>query len=143
VARRDYYFDLLNAYRTGDVGPLIMTFAVSARIAASESQATARRLDEIRQEWRAMLKPRAGSAIAHLLGELPARPILSSEDALAVVDAPRSSVFAAISRLQDAGILRPLTERKRDQVWGAGPILDELEDLSVRIGRAAATPTVR
>ena len=38
VARRDHYFDLLNAYRTGDVRPLIATFAESSRIAATESQ---------------------------------------------------------------------------------------------------------
>jgi hypothetical protein len=131
--------DLLNAYRTGDVGPLIATFAASARIAASESQHTAGRLGEIPREWFAMVRPRAGSAVAQLLGHLPARPILSSEDAVAIADAPRSSVFAAINRLQDAGILRPLTDRKRDQVWGASQILAELEDLSVRIAAAAAT----
>jgi hypothetical protein len=56
---------------------------------------------------------------------------------LVIVDGPRSSVFAAINRLHEAGILRPLTDRKRDQVWGASLILDELEDLSLRIGRAA------
>ncbi|MEZ5380500.1 MAG: Fic family protein [Microthrixaceae bacterium] len=42
--------------------------------------------------------------------------------------APLISLFAA-----HAGVLRPLTSRKRNQVWGAGLILDELEDLSDRI----------
>jgi Fic family protein len=137
VARRDGYFDLLNAYRTGDVRPLISTFAESSRIAAAESQITARRLGEIPDEWRVMAKARAGSAAAQLLAHLPSRPIMSSEDASAIIDAPRSSVFAAINRLYDAGVLRPLTDRRRDQVWGASLILDELEDLSLRIGRAA------
>ncbi len=140
VARRDRYFDLLNAYREGDVRPLIATFAQSSRIAAAESQITAGRLGEIPEEWRAMVKARAGSAAAQLLAQLPSRPILSSEDALTIVDGPRSSVFAAINRLHDAGVLRPLTDRKRDQVWGASLILDELEDLSLRIGRAALGP---
>jgi Fic family protein len=140
VARRDRYFDLLNAYRTGDVRPLISTFAESSRIAAAESQVTANRLSEIPDEWRKMVKARAGSAAAQVLAHLPSRPILSSEDATAVVDAPRSSVFAAINRLHDAGVLRPLTDRKRDQVWGASLILDELEDLGIRIGRAALGP---
>jgi Fic family protein len=142
VARRDRYFDLLNAYRTGDVRPLIATFAHSSRIAAFEAQATASRLGEIPEEWRAMVRARAGSAVAQLLAQLPSRPILSSEDATAVVTAPRSSVFAAVNRLQDAGVLRPLTNRKRYQVWGASLILDELEDLSVRIGHAAFESTV-
>jgi Fic family protein len=119
VVRRDRYFDLLNAYRAGDVRPLIATFADSSRIAAAESRVTADRLGEIPEEWRAKVKARAGSAAAQLLAQLPSRPILSSEDAFAVLAAPRSSVFAAINRLRDAGVLRPLTNRKRDQVWGA------------------------
>jgi hypothetical protein len=48
-----------------------------------------------------------------------------------------SSVYTAIERLQEAGVLRPLTERKRNQVWGASLILDELDDLGARIGHAA------
>jgi hypothetical protein len=35
-----------------------------------------------------------------------------------------------------AGVLRPLTDRKRDQVWGAGSVLDGLEDLGVQIAHA-------
>ena len=138
VARRDHYFDLLDAYRTGDVRPLLVTFAEAARIASAEAQVTAGRLTEVPGEWRRMVQARAGSAGAQLLALLPSRPILSSDDASELVDAPRSSVFAAMARLREAGVLRPLTDRKRDQVWGAGLILDELEDLNVRIGRAAA-----
>ena len=63
--------------------------------------------------------------------------MLAAEDACAAIDSPNSSVYAAIERLRDAGVLRPLTERKRNQVWGAGLILDELDDLGVRIARAA------
>lgn len=137
VAHRDRYFDLLNAYRQGDVRPLIATFAEASRIAASQSRVTARRLTEIPTEWDAMVGPaRSGSAAAKLLELLLSRPILSAEEACAVVDAPRSSVFAAINRLTDAGVLRSLTDRKRDQVWGAGLILDELDDLGVRIAHA-------
>jgi len=138
VAHRDRYFDLLNAYRRGEARPLIATFAESSRIAASESRVTATRLREIPEEWRGLVGPaRGGSAASKLLAVLPSRPILSSEDACAVVDAPRSSVFAAINRLRDAGVLRPLTDRKRDQVWGAALILDELDDLGMRIARAS------
>ena len=138
VARRDHYFELLNSYRRGDIEPLLTTFADSARIAASESRTTAVRLDELASEWREMVGPqRSGSAAAKLLALLPTRPILSSEDACALLDAPRSSVFAAISRLANANVLRPLTNRKRNQVWGASLILEELDDLGMRIARAS------
>jgi hypothetical protein len=45
-------------------------------------------------------------------------------------------VFAAINRLVDAGVVRPLTDRRRNQVWGARLILDELAVLGTRIARA-------
>ena len=68
---------------------------------------------------------------------LPSRPILSSEEAIDAMEASRSSVYAAIDRLRDADVLRPLTDRKRDQVWGASLILEELADLGVRIAAAS------
>jgi hypothetical protein len=110
-------------------------------VAANESRVTATRLGEIPEEWREMVgATRKGSAVAKLMDILPTKPILSSEDAESSIDAPRSSVFAAINQLHRAGVLRPLTDRKRDQVWGAGAILDELDDLSARIARASASP---
>lgn len=139
VARRDRYFDVLNNYRTGDLSPLIAIFAQSAHISAAESRVTADRLGAIPGEWREMAGPlRQGSAAAKILSLLPSNPILSADDAMSIVQAPRSSVFAAINRLHEAGVLRPLTDRKRDQVWGASMVLDELEDLGVRIAHNIA-----
>ena len=138
VAHRDRYFDLLGAYRDGEVRPLIESFADASRIAAAESRTTARRLALIPVEWQDMVgRVRAGSAAAKLLALLPARPILSAEDACALLDAPVSSVYAAIDRLRAAGVLRPLSDRKRDQIWGATTILAELDDLGTRIAHAA------
>ncbi len=138
VAHRERYFGVLNTYRTGDLRPLIVTFANSSRTAAAESRTTAERLAEIPVEWRNMVGPiRRHSATDKLLLLLPSTPIVSSDDVASLVDAPRSSVFAAIKRLHDTGVLRPLTDRKRDQVWGASLVLDELDDLGHRIERAS------
>jgi Fic family protein len=138
VAHRERYFGALNAYRAGDLRPLIVTFANASKTAAAESRTTAQRLAEIPGEWRNMAGPtRRHSATDKLLLLLPSTPIVSSDDVASRVDAPRSSVFAAIKRLHDAGVLRPLTDRKRDQVWGASLVLDELDDLGRRIERAS------
>ncbi|GAS96641.1 uncharacterized protein RMCC_3607 [Mycolicibacterium canariasense] len=139
VANRERYFGALDAYRAGDLRPLIVTFANASRTAAAESRTTAEHLDRIPAEWRNMVGPiRRHSATDKLLGLLPSTPIVSSDDVASRVDAPRSSVFAAIKRLHEAGVLRPLTDRKRDQVWGAGLVLDELDDLGHRIERASS-----
>jgi Fic family protein len=136
VARRDRYFDVLNSYRAGDLRPLVRTFGLSSRVAAAESRITASRLREIPHEWRENVGPiRGGSAASTILSLLPSNPIVSAEDLVAMANAPRSSVFAAVNRLRDAGVLRPLTDRKRDQIWGASLVLDELDDLGVRIAQ--------
>jgi Fic family protein len=138
VAHRERYFAALNSYRVGDLRPLIVTFANSSKTAAAESRTTAERLAEIPVEWEHMVGPtRRHSATDTLLQLLPSAPIVSSEDVASLVDAPRSSVFAAIRRLHDTGVLRPLTDRKRDQIWGASLVLDELDDLGRRIERAS------
>jgi len=138
VAHRDHYFGVLGAYRAGELQPLIGSFATASRIAAAESRVTAQRLADAPDEWADLLgRVRAGSAAEKLLALLPARPVLSAEDACALTNAPISSVYAAIDRLCDAGVLRPLTQRKRNQIWGASLILDELDDLGMRIARAA------
>ena len=138
VADRGRYFHQLDGYRRGELRPLVLTFAEGARIAAAESRTTAERLSALPTEWRAMAgQPRSKSAASRLLDVLLARPVLSAEDACAAVGGARSSVFTALDRLHRAGVLRPLTDRHRDQVWGAGMVLDELQDLGARIERAA------
>jgi hypothetical protein len=79
---------------------------------------------------------RRGSADAKILALLRGVPILSSDDAVELIDAPRSSAFDAVGRLRDVGVLRALTDHRRNQIWGAGLVLDELEDLGVRIATA-------
>lgn len=138
VARRERYFDLLSDYREGRAAPIVSSFAAAARIAAAESQTTASRLHSIPEQWaQALGRVRRGSATHQLLSALTTNPVLTAEDAGKSVDAPQSSIYASIERLANAGILAPLTDRKRDRVWGATVILEELEDLNRRIGIAA------
>jgi hypothetical protein len=98
--------------RIGDLAPLVGIFVRSTRIAAAESRITAQRLHEIPSQWRELTGPvRRGSAAAKILALLRGAPIPSSDDAVALIDAPQSSVFDAIGRLRDAGVLCALTAR--------------------------------
>ena len=137
VAHRDHYFDLLGEYRNGNPRPMIASFAISSRIAAAESRLTATRLNEIPKEWRDMVgRVRRESITDKLLTLLLRKPIISAEELNSIFDSPSSSIYTAIDRLQSTGVLRRLTDRKRNQVWGASLVLDELDDLGMRIARA-------
>ncbi len=138
VAHRDRYFDLLTDYRDGRLEHLLTSFALSTRIAAAESRVTAARLEAIPQEWAELTGTlRRDSAAARLLPILLDHPILSAEDAVGYLGAAPSRTYGAIDRLHRAGVLRPLTDRTRNQIWGAVAVLDELDDLGVRVARAA------
>lgn len=112
-------------------------FAESCRVAATESAVSARHLENVTAAWtRALGSVRSGSATAILLEVPPANPVTSAVDAVGLTEATASSGYEAIDRLVGAEVLRPLTSRKRNQVWGASLILDELEDLNARIASA-------
>ncbi|MBX3315026.1 MAG: Fic family protein [Actinobacteria bacterium] len=140
VVQRDRYFDDLTAYRDGRAGPIVTSMVRAAGIAAHESRRSATELAEIPDRMRdAVGRVRRGSAVAVLLAALPTHPILSADDASDLTGVVDSSLYSAIGRLEAAGVLRSLTDRKRGQVWGATQILDEIEDLSLRIAAAART----
>lgn len=137
VSKKDSYFELLADYRRGDVRPIVTAFTAASMAAAQESQITANRLAQTPERWRLQLGTvRSGSATAKLLELITRNPVLTSQDAASLIDAPQSGVYSAVARLTEAGILVPLTRRVRDQVFGAQAILDELDDLSVRIAMA-------
>jgi Fic family protein len=142
VVRREEYFEALNAYRTGDAGPIVVAFTRSSEVAARESLVTAERMSDMPARWSELSgRPRRASAARRILDGLLAFPIFSTDEVAQRIGGATSSVYSAVSRLHEAGVIRPLTKRTRNQVWGAVDVLDELDDLSVRIGVAVRQDT--
>jgi Fic family protein len=134
VADRSGYFALLDAYREGDAERLIVAIADASVVAASESRITAERIAELPGLWRATLGTvRRGSAVGRLLEVLTDLPALTADEANERIGGALSTTYVAIERLVDTGVLRPLTDRQRNQVWGVVALLDELDDLGMRI----------
>jgi Fic family protein len=134
VARRDDYFAALDDFREGDLEPIATQFIQATLVAAEESSVTAARIRALPAEWREALgRTRAGSAPLALLEHLLTRPVVNADDVETDLGVGTGVAYAAIERLESAGILRPLTGRRRNQVWGASALLDELGDLDARI----------
>lgn len=139
VARREHYFGTLDHYRSGDAGPIVHAFARSAIVAAQEATLTAGRLAAMPEQWHLLAgAPRAGSATADLLASLPSTPIFTAGDIETRLGLSTAATYRAIERLATAEVIRPLTDRTRNQIWGTGDLLDELHDLGVRIGARSA-----
>lgn len=134
LARRDDYFAALGSYRLGDPAPLLLLFAQSARVAATASRDTIARLKGMPEEWRAELKPRAGSAAEALIDAFYDHPVMSVHEIDQVTATTTTSqAYRVIDRFVHAGFLEEITGRKKDRVWAASEVLAELDDLDRRI----------
>jgi len=134
VANRSEYFDDLTRYRDGDLSRLVTRFSKAAMIASIESSHTSVNLEKLPKIWRVRLGTiRAGSSTSELLNRLISRPVFTAEELKGGISINSSSIYNAIVKLNGAGIITPLTDRMRNQIWGAVEVLQELEDLSKRI----------
>lgn len=136
AANRKAYFDDLNRYRDGHFELLLIRFAKASIITATEAGQTATFLAEIPTIWRRKLGiVRSGGSTSKLLELLISNPVFSAEELVGVIGKNPSGIYRTISKLQSVGILVPLTTRKRNQIWGALDVLQELDGLDQRIAR--------
>lgn len=139
---------MLGAYREGNAGQIIRASARAALAAATESAVSAARLAVLPAQWMQSYAdgfgrvPRAGSAARRILELLMHMPFFTPEQLKDRIGGSTSSVYSAIDKLAEVDILRRLTERKRDQIWCAGAIIDELEELGSRIARQTTANSV-
>ncbi|WP_431836337.1 Fic family protein [Cellulomonas sp. Y8] len=127
VADREHYFALVNGYRDGDVEPFAAYLADAASRAVAAAEVSAQRLLALPGEWQARVRPRAGSAVATLLPLLVSRPVVDASDVMRLTGVSSARAYAAVERLVEEDVLRPITESRRDMTWAAGEVLDEAD----------------
>lgn len=134
LARRDDYFSALGAYRLGDPAPLVLLFAQSVRVAATASRETIARLKAMPDNWRADLKPRAGSVAEVLIDAFYDDPVMSAHEIEgAMRGTTASQTYRVIDQLVEAGLLEEITGRKKNRVWAAAEVIAELDEVDRRI----------
>ena len=134
AAHRASYFQDLERYRSGDAQPIVERFAHACAVAATEAMQTARQLHALGGHWHGLLgRTRSGSAHIRLMQHLMSQPIITASEVEQVLGVKTNVAYLAIDRLLAVGILSPLTDRKRNQVWAATDLLEELTDLDQRI----------
>jgi Fic family protein len=138
VVHRERYFAALNAYRAGQARTIIALLSRSASIAASESWVTASRLVGIRERWgEAVGGSRPGTPLHRLLDLLTEEPIVDLDLVADRIGVDELEAADLVRRLLDAGVLRRAPRSRRAPVWLAGGVLDEVQDLSLRIQSAS------
>ncbi|MDI2031703.1 Fic family protein [Saccharopolyspora sp. TS4A08] len=137
LADVDSYFEVLIGYRNGDAHGLVSYLVEVAEVATAEAGTAAHRLSELPKNWRDAVRPRRGSAAAHLIDSLVSNPVINAAVARELTGTTMPSTYQAIDKLTSAGVLREITGTARNRVWLAADVTTELAELDERIGRRA------
>ena len=132
---RDRYIRKLMGYREDDITGWIEHFATATTTAADLASRYLEAVAELTQRWQAALgalpkPPRSDAAAWAVIDVLPAHPILTGPVATAATGRAKPRVYQAIESLEQAGVLIPLSKKRRNQSWEASgllPILERLE----------------
>jgi Fic family protein len=133
ASARAQYVEGLMGFRDDRVIEWVDQFAEAASRAAHLANAYLTAVQELTSRWRAQLAraaaPRAGAAAWALIDVLPAHPMITAQVAATATRRARAAVYQALAELQDAGVLLPMSQARRNQSWEAAGLLDLLAGL--------------
>lgn len=132
----DGYHAALDAYRRGEVDPIVRALAHAASRAVANARLLIEEIDEIRAGWSERLTARRSSNAWLLLDLFAERPVLSAAIAAASVGVATRNLYPPLRALADVGIVQSKHEHKLgDSLWRADQILDALDRFAERAGR--------
>jgi Fic family protein len=122
------YIAGLGAYSQGLVGRWCELFAYATARASLQAERLAEEIEDLQARWLELLgAPRRDSAVRELVGALAAQPVIDVAAARQLTGKSHVAAGAAIARLEQAGILKKLNERKWGRVWECTELLALLD----------------
>jgi Fic family protein len=99
---------------------------------------------DLKAEWRERAAPvRAGSAAELLIEALPAAPVLTLAAAAQLIDRSQQAANQGLARLVETGILREITDGRRNRVYEAPELIDAFTLLERRFASPAADTRIQ
>lgn len=133
------YFAALDAYRGGDVEPIVELTAHATLDAVKRGSWLAAELLDIRAEWNSILSARKDALAWQVLDLLIRRPVLTTaavaEEFAVSVETARN----ALDRLETDGIAVSALVDKRQRAWRSSDVLSLLDDFAAATGRRLAS----
>ncbi|WP_439694238.1 Fic family protein [Curtobacterium sp. SP.BCo] len=134
VAERERYFWHLERYRRGVVDEWVRDLALAIGTVCDEAALTALLLDEGAAVRAA--GPCADGPAAIIDHAIRRDPVLTEDHLDDLFDGERSTIDTVVDDLCGVGVLRAVTERRRDRAWVVVDVVDEVTGFGDRV-RAA------
>lgn len=131
----DAYFRALDAYRDGDVRPIIETLSEAAFSAIANGRTLGRTIIGIASRWDSVVRARRDASVREVMQLLLRQPIVTTALVARERDVSLTAAQSAIDRLVDAGILTQSNTGRRNRQWQATEILQALDDFGARARR--------
>lgn len=128
------YFNALDAYREGDVTPIVERFAESSVLAVDNGRRLAEDIRAVKDSYEERAAD-APTSVRRILELLPGEPAVTADMLAEYAGLSTATSYRAIERLQEAGILAPAGKIKGISIWVAPDILAALDNFADRAGR--------
>ncbi len=137
LARRSAYFAGLGSYRQGDLDGWTAEFARAVAVAADGAAIVTRELIALGERWQEQITTHRDGTTRAVLEGLPTNPVVTIASARALRKVSQPAALKAVTRLVDAGVLRPTVVKTpgKEAVWVAGGVIDALSSLERQFGR--------
>ncbi|MCC2591835.1 Fic family protein [Tessaracoccus sp. OS52] len=124
-----------SAQASAAVNEWLETFVEAAHIAVQQSERLVQQIAELRQSWQERLTahrasvglrptPRAGSAVARLLRQLPEAPVTTATTLARILGTSFPAASSALDELRQAGILTTSSIERGAKAYVAREVLD-------------------
>jgi Fic family protein len=142
AAEKERYIQGLIGFREDDLTEWLEMFAVAGARSADLAKRYLGDVVGLQESWRRRLREsenlRSDAAAWGLIDVLPGYPIVTVAVAVAAMEAhgvrrARSAVQVAMTQLQAAGVLQPVSASKRNRAWEADGLLDLVADLELQL----------
>jgi Fic family protein len=123
-------------FSRGDVSSWCDLFAAATQKSAIEAERMATLIDELQAAWLERLGNPRGDAVVHkLIAQLPGQPVMDVATGRRLTGRSHEAVRNALVQLEEAGIVRPLNERKWGRAWECRELLELVERFEESVRR--------
>lgn len=133
LQQRNRYFSALDAYRSGDVVPIVRVFADGAVLAIVNGRQLVEDIADTQELWAERLTGLRSDSAAREIARLAiGHPVLTSTFVRAEVDRSGPAVFRGLDQLVERRVLTETTSQSRNRLWVAQDVIRNLDGFAKR-----------
>ena len=128
ASRRDYYENLRGISEHGAWNDWLEYFLLGVARTSEDALSRAARINQMLTQWQKKVAGESTSTPLRVIELLAANPFLTIKGTAEKLGAAFTTAQRGIKRLEQLGILKPVSQAKRDRVYCAHNLLDILEE---------------